>query len=37
LNKWLIFSPDLTLYQAGVAIAFFQPSTTDGTSSIFEI
>jgi hypothetical protein len=33
LNKWLIFSPDLTLYQAGVAIAFFQPSTMDGTSS----
>ncbi|HUU17040.1 MAG TPA: hypothetical protein VMW72_07830, partial [Sedimentisphaerales bacterium] len=33
LNKWLIFPPDLTLYQAGVAIAFFQPSTMDGTSS----
>jgi len=24
----------LTLYQAGVAIAFFQPSTMDGTSSL---
>jgi hypothetical protein len=30
------FSPDLTCDQAGVAIAFIQPSTTNGASSSYQ-